>query len=111
MSVNASITTVKTEKELRDIVERLNDRLYAWDDKMTEMVEEIIDIFDVYSEAVKPIVQAYYSSQSMIRDDKDVPGCGNCIHLWDEDACLGTVDGSACLKWEHNNSIKVDEKE
>jgi len=52
----------------------------------------------------------YYSSQSMIRDDKDTPGCGTCIHLWDEDACLGTVDGSACLKWEHNNSIKVDEK-
>ena len=26
--------------------------------------------------------------------------CGTCSHLWDEDACLGTWDGSACEKWD-----------
>ena len=99
---DSSITTVKTEKELRGIVERLNDRLCAWDDKKTEMVEEIIDIFDVYSEAVKPIVQAYYSSQSMIRDDKDIPGCGNCIHL-----CLRKAS-NRCIKCTHNSSRGIE---
>lgn len=31
--------------------------------------------------------------------DTALKGCGNCSHLWDEEACLGSEDGNACKDW------------
>jgi len=51
---------IMTEEELKDLIKKLNERLYAWDDKMLELQEEIVDIFDKISDATGPIVRDYY---------------------------------------------------
>jgi len=38
------------------------------------------------------------------------PGCGNCRGLWIDEACLGSVDGSPCEKWEPFNKKEEAEK-
>jgi len=38
------------------------------------------------------------------------PCCGNCRGLWVDEACLGTVDGSPCEKWEPFNKTEEAEE-
>ena len=86
-----------TEEKLGQLLMELNQIRKKYD-VTYETFEEVVSVMGKFSweQNVMPSVHRI--------EDKDIPGCGNCTHLLDEDACLGTADGSVCLKWIYNSS-------
>lgn len=86
-----------TEKKLGHLLMELNELRKKYD-VTYETFEEIVSVMGKFSweQNMMPSVHRI--------EDAEIPGCGNCTHLWDEDACLGTTDGPACLKWIYNSS-------
>lgn len=61
--------TVIEKEELREEMERINNRLAQAGMKLDEASEELVSIFNDFGELIRPIVEAFYDSSEETKNE------------------------------------------